>query len=136
MVAVNVDELGRPRPVCYARPLLLRARCAADQYQAIEAACFLREALVRYLEAACVVAADNERPQGRRPGRLIEFLAHRNAIPDMHAQWLREAARACHRALRCRNVDPTTLRGAAEYLLLTCAMEHRIEFPWREGAGQ
>jgi hypothetical protein len=134
MVAANVTEFGKSRVVCFALDTLFRARHAIKSGDALAGACFLREALRRYLEAECTyydcwpVKKYHHTPKG-----LLVALKKAKQCDRDGFELLADIIATCNAVVHCQTVKSRYLEGCASILLSFIDSSEAINLPKLRG---
>jgi hypothetical protein len=134
MVTALVTELGKVRPICFARFYLNRAASELERGDRISAGCLMREAIQRYLTALC----DHHcclpgRDIDRTPAKLLRTLQKQNKLPECAYIWIKESIEVGNKLAHCHLIRTALVRTCIE--LLHFIIDHTTElvFPTREG---
>ena len=134
MVMAVVSELGKVRPVCFARSMLLKAADSMDRGETTTAGCQLREAVSRYLFAMCE-AHDclPRKKEHRTPARMARAVYKAGALQGGGYQWLTEIIDAGNRCAHCRPVRVSLLRTCISLMHTVLDYSPEILSPERQG---
>ena len=130
MVMCSVQELGRVRPVCFARTLLYSAQDAIDRGEAHSAGIMLLRATRYYLEAMCI--AHDVKP-AKSLLRVIRQLRKAHGINEGIDDWLQEITKVGLKCVRCERVQPVSVENCIAFLHFILNNSPEVEFPTREG---
>ena len=134
MVVCVVSELGKVRPVCFARSLLFTAADSLEAGDITKAGCQLREAVSRYLIAMC--EAHNCTPQKkqlRTPAVMNRALLKAGGVDRGIYDWLREIIGYGNRAAHCRPVRSELIETSISIMCIVLDESPEINLPERTG---
>ena len=134
MVVCAVQELGKVRPVCFARSMLSAASDSLEAGDAFKAGYQLREAVSRYLTAMC--EAHNCKPRKKHPrtsGEMARALFKGGGIDRGIYDWLREIIDCADLCARWRISRSRLIKTSISLMHFMLDNSPEINLPERAG---
>lgn len=134
MVVCVVQELGKVRPVCFARSMLFAASDSLEAGDIVKAGCQLREAASRYLVAMCEYhSCTPKKKQHRTPVIMNRALLKAGGIDRGIYRWIREIIEYGTLCAHCRPVRSEFIENSIEIMCFILDNSPEINLPERQG---